>query len=153
MRFFGRRDRAGQRAWWPDGTVQSGGDIAGDIQRGGSYSVRFVAPRYRGSLITVTFYAVEYDELPGEFAVQRQVEWLVCENPSDPGGTEIWSECGRSDVTEVVISSAEEAEAEAREFAFAAHPDVSSYADWDGQPFYEETGCGHLLRCRRPGVL
>jgi hypothetical protein len=72
---------ARNNGWCPDGTgVRSNGDYGRDIQRGDSYSVRFVRPDMRGSLITVSFYAVEYAKCLGEFAVQRRDE------PARPDG-------------------------------------------------------------------
>jgi hypothetical protein len=68
-------------------------------------------------MITVSFYPAGYEECPGEFAVQRQVEWLVCDDPADPGGTGVWPDYAVDDVTEVVIGSAGEAGRRAREFA------------------------------------
>lgn len=120
--------------WRADGTgVVSNGDCGGDIQAGDSYSVRYIRPDKPGSLITVTFYPVEYDELPGELAVQRQVEFMVCEDPSDPGGTEIWSDCLYDDVSYKVIDTAAEAEQDAREFAVTALGDGSDHG-WNGEP-------------------
>lgn len=122
--------------WKPDGTgVQSAGDIGGDIQRGETYSVRFVRPDKPGSLYTVTFYAVEYDhQCPGEFVVQEQTEWMVCEDPRDPGGTEIWSDMQTRDISEHVWYTQAEAEKEAREFAEAELRPGSSDIGWDGEP-------------------
>ena len=120
--------------WRADATgVDSNGDCGGDIQRGDSYSVRYIRPDLPGSLITVAFYAVEYAELPGEFVVQRQVEFMVCDDPADPGGTEVWSEVTYDDVTYVVIGTEAEAEQEAREFAAEALDRGWTHA-WDGQP-------------------
>lgn len=122
--------------WRPDDTgVDSNGDCGGDIQRGDSYSVRYVRPDMPGSLITETYYATEYDSLPGEFGVQRQVEFMVCEDPADPGGTEIWSEVTYDDVSYLVIDTEAEAEREAREFAEAAL-DRGWTHGWDGLPDY-----------------
>jgi hypothetical protein len=127
--------------WQPDGTgVVSNGDQGGDIQRGDSYSVRFTHPDLPGSLITVSFYAAEYDENPFEFVVQRQVEWMVCEDPSDPGGTEIWSDYSYDDVSELVCYSAADAEQDAREWAEDALGEAWKYGGWDGQPSYGEAG-------------
>jgi hypothetical protein len=126
--------RATAPQWHPDGNgVGSMGDIGGDIQAGDSYSVCYVLSGKPGSLITVTFYPVEYDELPGEFVVQRQVEFLVCEDPSDPGGTETWSDCAYDDVSDTVMDTAAEAEAEAREFAETALGRGWTHC-WDGEP-------------------
>lgn len=120
--------------WRPDGTgICSIGDCGGDIQAGDSYSVRYVRPGKSGSLITVTFYPVEYDELPGEFVVQRQVEFLTCEDPADPGGTETWSDVTYDDVSVLVLDTAAEAEQEAREFAEQALGHGWTHR-WNGEP-------------------
>jgi len=120
--------------WRTDGTgVQPGGDCGGDIQAGDSYSARFVRPDLPGSLMTVTFYPVEYDECPGEFVVQRQLEWMVCGDPRDPGGTEIWSDVAYDDMPSRVMGSRREAGKEARAFARAELERAWTYA-WDGQP-------------------
>lgn len=126
MGLFSRRGQGGHRSlastirqirgheWEADGTgVVSNGDQGGDIQRGDSYSVRFTHPDLPGSLITVSFYAVEYEENPFEFVVQRQVEWMVCEDPRDPGSTETWSDYSTGDVSELICYSADDAEQDA----------------------------------------
>lgn len=118
----------------PDGTgVQPGGDVGGDIQRGGSYSVRFVRPDKPGSLITVTFYAVEYG-CPSGFVVQRQIEWLVCEDPSDPGGTENWSEVVHDDPFSTAFDTVGAAEEDAWLAAQEALGVAWAYGRWDGEP-------------------
>jgi hypothetical protein len=132
MGIFSRR-AAPAAGWYAEGAAEPGGWIGGDIQRGDSYDVRFVRDDKPGSMITVSFYAVEYDECPGEFAVQRQVEWLVCEDPADPGGTEIWSDYSYDDISAVVMDAEDEAERDARECADAAVND-DSYFGWDGEP-------------------
>ncbi len=122
-------------AWQPDGTGVTDGGLAGDhIQRGRSWSVRFVRPDLPGSRITVTFYAAACSERPGGFVVQRQIEWLVCEDPADPWGTEVWSDTDYKDVTDEVIRSQGAAEREARRFAEAALGLAADYGQWDGQP-------------------
>jgi hypothetical protein len=131
----GRQDAAPDDGWQPDGTgVVSAGDIGGDIQAGNSYSLRYVRADMPGSLITVSYYGAEYDECPGEFIVQRQVEWMVCEDPADPGGTEIWSDVAYDDVTEMYLDTAGEADAEARQCVEEDAADGSGYFGWDGQP-------------------
>jgi hypothetical protein len=121
--------------WRPDKHGAAlGPDIGGDIQRGDAYEVRFIREDLPGSLITVTFYAVEFDECPGEFVVQRQVEWMVCEDPADPGGTEIWSRAAYDVIPDVFMRSEARAEEEARKLADAARHQASQYAGWDGLP-------------------
>jgi hypothetical protein len=120
--------------WQPDSRgVQPGGWVGGDIQRGDSYSVRYVRPDMPGSLITRTAYAVEYDNLPGEFVIQIQTEWLVCTDPSDPGGTEIWSDYAYDDEGCPIYDSAAKAEDAARQAAAELLGDAGSH-DWNGQP-------------------
>jgi hypothetical protein len=131
-----RRSTAGppDTAWRPDGTgVVTSGDCGGDIQAGESWSVRFIRPDKPGSLLTVTFYPVEYDECPGEFVMQRKIEWMVCADPADPGGTEIWpDEVVRDDPMDPVFATA--AEADARATAEDALLRADAYGCWDGEP-------------------
>lgn len=131
--------RAARDPWQPDDSgVTSGGDAGGDEQAGDSYSVRFTRPDLPGSLITVSFYASKTGRR--EYGVTRQVEWLVCADPSDPGGTEIWSDYSYDEVSPVPVGSRAEAEALAREFAESALDDPTAYGGWDGQPDYGATG-------------
>jgi hypothetical protein len=134
MGLLTRKPELPDSEWRSDDTgVQPNGDCGGDIQHGNSCSVRYVRPDMPRSLITVSFYAVEYDECPGEFVVQRQVEWLVCEDPADPGGTEVWSDYEYDDVSATVMGSAAEAEREARELADDALSRGWTHG-WDDQP-------------------
>jgi hypothetical protein len=122
--------RAPATGWYADGSAGIAGDIGGDIQRGEAHDVRFVRDDKPGSSITVTFYAVEYDECPGEFVVQRLVEWFVGD-PAD--GREIWSDCAADD-DGVIRSTEARAEADARESAEATVAEAEVYGDWDGEP-------------------
>jgi hypothetical protein len=139
MGLFSKRSKAAAASapdaeWRSDGSgVVSNGDCGGDIQDGESFSVRYIRPDMPGSLITVTFYPVTYEELPGEWQVERQVEWMVCEDPADPGSTEIWSEESRQIVSALVSTVQSEAEREARELAELALYQGSAHG-WDGQP-------------------
>jgi hypothetical protein len=120
--------------WYTDDTgVQPNGDHGGDIGVGDSFSVRYRRLDLPGSMITVTFYPVEYPDCPGEIVVQREIEFLVCTNPADPGSTEVWSEESTDDTAEVHDSVAE-AEAAARELAEIAlgHADLQT---WNGLGF------------------
>jgi hypothetical protein len=118
--------------WQPDGRgVLPGGDCGGDIQRGESFSVRYVRPDMPGSLITRTAYAVE--NCPGEFTVQILTEWLVCTDPADPGGTEIWSDSERNYEGTPIYNRAWKAEDAASQAALGMLREAGSH-DWDGQP-------------------
>lgn len=125
--------------WENDGDgVQLGGDVGGDIQAGDSFSIRYRRSDLPGSMVTITAYPVGYENCPDEFVVQTQTEYLVCTDPSDPGGTEVWSDVNYSDGYEVYDTSAE-AEGAARDKATA----MLGYADtetWNGQPFQTTGG-------------
>lgn len=133
MSLFTGTPQLADSEWRPDGTgVEPNGDaVGGDIQRGESYSVRFVRPDRPRSLVTVSFYATESDDYPGEYGVQRQVEFLVCEDPTEPGGTEVWSDCHSDDVSDEVIDTEAEAESEAAGHAQSALGDGDDI-NWDG---------------------
>lgn len=132
MNLFTRAPQLADSDWRPDGTgVDSAGDIGGDIQRGESYSVRFVRPDRPRSLVTVSFYATESDNNPSEYGIERQVEFLVCEDPNEPGGTEVWSDCHYDDISYEVIDTEAEAEAEAARHAQSALGDGDDIR-WDG---------------------
>jgi hypothetical protein len=124
-----------ETAWRPDiDGVGSNGDCGGDIQRGDSYSVRFSRPDVPTARVTITFYAVEYDQCPGEFTVQRQVEWLVGEDPENLGDTEIWERTDYDDISDEVMDTREDAEAQARRLAEAA-AESGDDISWDGEPW------------------
>lgn len=129
-----------ETAWCPDiNGVGSGGDTGADIQRGDSYSVAFTRPDQPCARVTFTFYAAEYDSCPGEFVVQRQVEFLVGAVPSDLASTEIWSCVDYDNLTfdGLVIDTEEAARAQARQFALAA-AETGDDINWDGQPMWGE---------------
>ena len=118
--------------WQPDGSgVRMGGDRGGDFQAGDSFSVRYVRPDLPGALITRTVYPV-YGACPGEFAVQIETEWLLCTDPADPGGTEVWSDYAYHDQSGT-YGSAAAARAAASRVATELLQDAGSH-DWDGQP-------------------
>ena len=123
--------------WHPDGggVTDGGDDCGGDVQAGNSYAVRFIRPDLLGSLITVTFYPVE--DCPPGFVVERQVEWLVCTDPADPGSTEIWSGYAYDRPYGTVFRNAVEAQDDAYEAATQTLDLAWVYGGWDGMPDYE----------------
>lgn len=81
--------------WMEDGTgVQPGGDVGGDAQDGQSWSRRFVHPDVPGALINVYVYAShDNPSRPGlEWSAALQVEYMLCTDTADPGGTEVWAD-------------------------------------------------------------
>jgi hypothetical protein len=124
--------------WQADGRgVLDGGTCGGDIQAGNSYAVRFIRPDLPGSMITVTFYPVA--DCPPGFVVERQVEWLVCEDPADPGGTEVWSRYAYDRPYGTVFPHPDQAQDDAYEAATQTLDLASVYGRWDGQPDWERT--------------
>lgn len=93
----------------PAGPVD-GGDIGGDVQLGTAWERSWARPTPgmpgHWSVLTSSYYlAVE----PGpdgtaaadaERYVQHQVSRLVCTNPADPGGSEVWSEYDYTDLSD-----------------------------------------------------
>jgi hypothetical protein len=79
---------------------QDAGEIGGDIQMGAAWSRRFALRRPDGqwAVITDSFYAACHDGVSGpvtdesELYVQNQIEWQVCTDLRDLGGTETWSD-------------------------------------------------------------
>src|SRR4051812_16453004 len=101
-----------------------GGRSAGDYQVGDDVTVRFRPNAEpddgQHALITETWYAEDYLEMnrpvgvepeEGEepnFGVMCRIEFLVCRDPEDPGGTEIWSDYIYDDQADVMIYRSEE---------------------------------------------
>jgi hypothetical protein len=81
-------------AWVRDqtgGGVLPGGDVGGDAQLAESFSVRFHRA-LPGAMVTYHYYAaVDLDDLT-TICVEQRTELLVCTDPTDPGGTEVWSQ-------------------------------------------------------------
>jgi hypothetical protein len=124
------------KGWQPDGTgIVSNGDCGGDIQRGDSYSVRFRHPDLPNAIITCSAYAAEdTDRNPGEFFLQVQTEWLICDDPAQPGDTEIWSDVTYDDEDGRIWDTVGEAEQAARQRAAEELGDADSL-EWDGEPW------------------
>jgi hypothetical protein len=74
------------------GGVLPGGDLGGDIQLDESFSVRFHYRDRPGALVTYCYYAATDLDDPASICVEQQTELLVCTDPADPGGTEVWSD-------------------------------------------------------------
>lgn len=117
--------------WRPDGRVTLAGVVGGDIQRGRAYTIRFARSDVPAAEINTTFYAIEYDELPGEYSVQRQVEFMI----RDAGGDDAWSETTYDNVSEFYSYTIGAAEREAAEHARAELGRGWTHR-WDGQPDY-----------------
>jgi hypothetical protein len=125
--------KAGSGSWVADSMgVQPGGEVGGDIQAGESYAVRYRRADQERAIITRTAYPAQSLTRPGVFFVQVQTEWLVCADPRDPGGTEIWSESATDDES-ATYDSAAEAQAAAHQIATSLLDDGASH-DWDGLP-------------------
>jgi hypothetical protein len=73
------------------GAVLPGGDVGGDTQISESFSVRFWHRDRPGAMVTYCYYAAANLHDPAAISVDCQTEYLVCADPDDPGGTEVWS--------------------------------------------------------------
>jgi hypothetical protein len=73
------------------GGVLPGGDVGGDVQVSESFSVRFHHRDRPEVMVTYCYYATVEPDVPAKIVVERQTEYLVCTDPNDPGGSEIWS--------------------------------------------------------------
>jgi hypothetical protein len=123
------------KGWQPDGTgIVSNGDCGGDMQRGDSYSVRYRNPGLPSAVITRAAYAAEDDGNPGDFFIQVQTEWLICDDPEYPGDTETWSDITYDDEDARIWDTAGEAEEAARQRAAEELSDAESIG-WDGEPW------------------
>jgi hypothetical protein len=115
------------------------GEIGGDIQMGAAWTRQFALRRPDGqwAVITDSFYAACNDGVSGpvtdesELYVQNQIQWLVCTDLSDLGGTETWSDHEYEDEERVYrMDELERVDERAR--IRAARKDVDSYS-WDGE--------------------
>lgn len=72
---------------------QRGGGVlpGGDNQVSESFSVRFHHRDHPGVLVTYSYFAAVDEANPAEITVERETEFMVCTDPDDPGGTEVWS--------------------------------------------------------------
>ena len=73
------------------GGVLPGGDVGGDRQASESFSVRFHHRDHPGVLVTYSYYAAVDEENLAAITVDRETEFMVCTDPADPGGSEVWS--------------------------------------------------------------
>jgi hypothetical protein len=119
--------------WLPDGRGVVRGNVGDDYQSGESYSVRFRRADVPGAIITQTAYPVNVGGgCKGPFLVRVETMWLVCINPEDPGGTEVWSDSRPEDEDEL-YETGEEAERGAWNVANQLNSGGGSHT-WDGLP-------------------
>jgi hypothetical protein len=130
-------------AWKRDGTrggVLPGGDVGGDAQLDESFSVRFHHRHQPGAMVTYTYYAaIDLDDLT-TICVDRQAELLVCTDPADPGGTEVWAEVHHATVQRG-LANAEAATTVAKR---AAERHLVCDERWSGRPPWTDEGEGTL---------
>lgn len=79
-----------------DGMIVDAGDFGGDVQDGPAVSRRW--QRQAGQLwhiFTVAYYPAKtepYSNEPIRKWLEEQREYIVCKDPHDPGGTELWAD-------------------------------------------------------------
>lgn len=140
----------------PDG-VQLGGDVGGDIQITEAFAVTYrnLKELEEGlySLITVYFYGVSYKETPDTTKphdIIGMLEYMVCTDPTDPGGTEKWSGYNEVKISGIKYAALEKT---AKRYAEALKPNAvecdgfewpGKRIEWDGTPMYEHDKTGWL---------
>lgn len=113
--------------WRPDGTgLQPGGAVGGDVQATDSFSVRYTRSDRAGAVVTVYFYGIDREH---RYAVETQIETVVCADPRDPGGTEQWSEVTYRVTDGQRFTTPHEAELHARALA---EQHTGALIAWDG---------------------
>jgi hypothetical protein len=73
-----------------DGVLPAG-DIGGDSQASESFSVCFHHRDHPGVLVTYCYDATTDPDNPTTITVQSEIEYLLCTDPADLGGSELWS--------------------------------------------------------------
>jgi hypothetical protein len=149
MPIFKRRPpSATPGGWHPDGNgVQDGGDDV-RYQVGKSYLVRLRSTTCPGSAIDLFVYVVNYGDALNDFYVQVGVDWVIFEDPDDPGGTEVWGLERDCDMPELFDNWDDAARCAAllagyigdgwgrlHLTEFLDEDMVDMIFDWDGQPF------------------
>jgi hypothetical protein len=86
------------------GGVLPGGDVGGDSQASESFSVRFHHRDHPEVLVTYSYYAAVDEVNPATITVERETEYLVCTDPDDPGGSEVWSAYRRTTLPGIFAS-------------------------------------------------
>jgi len=124
--------------------VMSPGDVGGDTQIGDGVSKRFIRDDIPGALITVSIYPIGHSEgdtcvprncTPAQIDLEQQIEYLICTDPSDPGGTQTWAEyeydspLADLNGTDLDLPDVATAEREARRLLDTWVPEIIT---WDG---------------------
>ena len=107
-----------------------GGDIGGDAQVSEPFSVRFHHRDRPGAMVAYCYYAAIDLHHPATISVERQTEYLVCTDPNDPGGTEVWS-THRSTTLEPIFGDVQTATDAAHQ---AAQRHLVCEEPWTGRP-------------------
>lgn len=111
---------------------QDHGDVGGDAQASDSWGRRFVLPRDEEGLVPVLevrYFIARKDHLNegGPRCVRRQVEYMLCTDPYDPGSTEVWSDQAEQDL---IGPAAEPTSEDARRMCAEMPP--PGLGDWTG---------------------
>lgn len=121
----------------PDATMYDS-DVGGDEQATRSFDRRFWHRDQHGVLLNVAFYGVDVryrrnnpppENEPPEYQVCAQYEFMVCSDPNDPGGTEIWSDVRYATDERRTYTDPDEVTEAARAAALAYEP-TNIY--WEG---------------------
>jgi hypothetical protein len=126
------------------GGVLPGGDVGGDAQLDESFSVRFHHRHHPGALVTYRYNPATdrevgvYVDDPASLYVERRTEYMVCTDPTDPGGTEEWPDYDYAyEAVQRGFASVEAATAAGKQTA-EAH--LACDEAWSGLPPWEDEG-------------
>ena len=91
-------------------------------------------------MVTIETYAETPDvDQDGEppYVITSMISYLVCTDPADPGGTEVWSDMDYDDEADPFFyQSLEAADAAARKAADKWVANGDYWITWDGTPAY-----------------
>ena len=102
-------------------------DVGGDHQASDCWETRYT-DACLGAVATVYWYAITLDN--DTFGVEQQTELITCEDVTQPGDTETWSDADYRTYPQT-YQTAQEAERVACEYA---HAHRAGDLTWDGAP-------------------
>lgn len=125
--------------WTADGPVMPNDGVHGGDGGGEAFSIRYTRPDIPGALISSYWYPVDESERYGDdpddrtgWDVENEVEYLICTDPADPGGTEVWSHVEYRTPNEMAHDTEADAIANAEGHA---NSEAAEHYGWDGQVF------------------
>lgn len=130
------------RKWIKHEEITDGGDVGGDYQVTDAWSARWSLDGDPQRIITVYTYGEvgpddhdTYDDgkMPDRLFITAQAEYLICTDPADPGGTEVFSDARYfSPLPESIAADEADRFAKAWITGLAADGSFARIFSWDG---------------------